>query len=110
MDHGEIVSGNTAYSRKVNGVGYELVNTSDRMTVYLDGKVHLDGPSGIRLVTDHSGHLEDVIGMSVRTVEGELFYQGERIPIRVKGNEMQRYADGSLSTERDIGIIHPTYR
>ncbi|WP_127546218.1 MGH1-like glycoside hydrolase domain-containing protein [Paenibacillus amylolyticus] len=110
MDHGEIVSGNTAYSRKVNGVGYELVNTPDRMTVYLEGKVHLDGPSGIRLVTDHSGHLEAVIGMSVRTVEGELYYQGERIPIRVKGNEMQRYADGSLSTERDIGIIHPTYR
>lgn len=110
MDHGEEVAGNTAYSRTVNGVHYELVNTPDNVTVYREGRVHIQGPAGIRLVTDRSGQLEGVIGMSARTIEGELRYQGTSIPIRIKGNEMQQYSDGDLKTERDIGIIYPAYR
>ncbi|MBU5347710.1 MGH1-like glycoside hydrolase domain-containing protein [Paenibacillus lautus] len=110
MDHGEEVSGNTAYSRTVNGLQYELVNTPDNVTVYREGRVHIQGPAGIRLVTDRSGQLEGVIGMSARTIEGELRYQGTSIPIRIKGNEMQQYSDGDLKTERDIGIIYPAYR
>lgn len=110
MDHGEEVAGNTAYSRTVNGQHYELVNTPDNVTVYREGRVHIQGPAGIRLVTDRSGQLEGVIGMSVRTIEGELRYQGMSIPIRIKGNEMQLYSDGVLKTERDIGIIYPAYR
>ncbi|WP_433938168.1 MGH1-like glycoside hydrolase domain-containing protein [Paenibacillus lautus] len=109
MDHGEEVAGNTAYSRTVNGLHYELVNTPDNVTVYREGRVHIQGPAGIRLVTDRSGQLEGVIGMSARTIEGELRYQGTSIPIRIKGNEMQQYSDGDLKTERDIGIIYPAY-
>ncbi|MFB4331180.1 hypothetical protein [Paenibacillus sp. CR_12] len=110
MDHGEEVAGNTAYSRTVNGLHYELVNTPDNVTVYREGRVHIQGPAGIRLVTDCSGQLDRVIGMSARTIEGELRYQGTSIPIRIKGNEMQQYSDGDLKTERDIGIIYPSYR
>ena len=110
MDHGEEVAGNTAYSRTVNGLHYELVNTPDNVTVYREGRIHIQGPAGIRLVTDRSGQLEGVIGMSVRTIEGELRYQGTSIPIRIKGNEMQQYSDGDLKTVRDIGIIYPAYR
>ncbi|ETT59934.1 hypothetical protein MHI43_02415 [Paenibacillus sp. FSL H8-0457] len=110
MDHGEEVAGNTAYSRTVNGLHYELVNTPDNVTVYREGRVHIQGPAGIRLVTDRSGQLEGVIGMSARIIEGELRYQGTSIPIRIKGNEMQQYSDGDLKTERDIGIIYPSYR
>lgn len=110
MDHGEEVAGHTAYSRTVNGLHFELVNTPERVTVYQDGNVLIEGPAGIRLVTDRSGHLEGIIGMSVRTIEGELVYRGTSIPIRIKGNEMQRYTDGSLKSERDIGIIYPSYR
>lgn len=110
MDHGEEVAGNTAYSRAVNGLHYELVNTPDNVTVYREGRVHIQGPAGIRLVTDRSGQLEGVIGMSARTIEGKLRYQGTSIPIRIKGNEMQQYSDGDLKTERDIGIIYPSYR
>lgn len=110
MDHGEEVAGNTAYSRTVNGLHYELVNTPDNVTVYREGRVHIQGPAGIRLVTDRNGQLEGVIGMSARTIEGKLRYQGTSIPIRIKGNEMQQYSDGDLKTERDIGIIYPSYR
>lgn len=110
MDHGEEVAGHTAYSRTVNGLHFELVNTPERVTVYQDGKILMEGPAGIRLITDQGGHLEGVIGMSVRTIEGELIYRGTSIPIRIKGNELQRYIEGSLKTERDIGIIYPSYR
>ncbi|MGE7824893.1 MGH1-like glycoside hydrolase domain-containing protein [Paenibacillus sp. NPDC093718] len=110
MDHGEEVAGNTAYSRTVDGLHYELVNTPDNVTVYREGRVHIQGPAGIRLVTDRSGQLEGVIGMSVRTVEGELRYQETSIPIRIKGNELQLYSGGDLKTKRDIGIIYPAYR
>lgn len=109
MDHGEEVAGHTAYSRTMNGLHFELVNTPERVTVYQDGKALMGGPAGIRFITDRSGHLEGVIGMSVRTIEGELIYRGNSIPIRIKGNELQRYAEGSLKTERDIGIIYPSY-
>ncbi|WP_411552757.1 MGH1-like glycoside hydrolase domain-containing protein [Paenibacillus lautus] len=110
MDHGEEVAGNTAYSRTVNGLHYELVNTPDNVIVYREGRIHIQGPAGIRLVTDRSGQLEGVLGMSVRTIEGELRYQGTSIPIRIKGNEIQLYSDGDLKTVRDIGIIYPAYR
>ncbi|OPG99679.1 hypothetical protein B2I21_01425 [Chryseobacterium mucoviscidosis] len=110
MDHGEEIAGRTAYSRTVNGLYFELVNTPERVKVYQDGNVLIEGPAGIRLITDRSGHLEGIIGMSVRTIEGELVYGGTSIPIRIKGNEMQRYTDGSLKSERDIGIIYPSYR
>lgn len=109
MDHGEEVAGHTAYSRTVNGLHFELVNTPERVTVYQDGKALMEGPAGIRFITDRSGHLEGVIGMSVRTIEGELIYRGKCIPFRIKGNELQRYIEGNLKTERDIGIIFPSY-
>lgn len=110
MDHGEEVAGETAYSRTVNGLHYELVNMQEHVTIYQGGVLYIQAPSGIRLITDRSGHLKGVIGMSVRTVEGEIFYQGKSIPLQIKGNEMQCYSDGKLKTERDIGIIYPTYR
>ncbi|MEK4052057.1 hypothetical protein MHB84_00275 [Paenibacillus sp. FSL F4-0087] len=109
MDHGEEVAGHTAYSRTMNGLHFELVNTPERVTVYQDGKVFMEGPAGIRFITDRSGHLEGIIGMSVRTIEGELIYRGKCIPFRIKGNELQRYIEGNLKTERDIGIIYPSY-
>lgn len=110
MDHGEEVAGETAYSRTLNGLQYELVNTHDQVTVYQNGTLHIQAPSGIRLITDRGGQLKAAIGMSVREVEGEIFYQGKSIPLRIKGNEKQCYRNGNLKSERDIGIIYPTYR
>ncbi|MGC5771701.1 MGH1-like glycoside hydrolase domain-containing protein [Paenibacillus pabuli] len=110
MDHGEEVASHTAYSRTVNGLHFELVNTPERVTVYQDGSILMEGPAGIRFITDRSGQLEGLIGMSAHPIEGELTYLGETLPIRIKGNELQRYTEGSLETERDIGIIYPSYR
>ncbi|EHB63600.1 MULTISPECIES: MGH1-like glycoside hydrolase domain-containing protein [Paenibacillus] len=110
MDHGEEIAGSTAYTRIVNGMRFELTNGSDTMTILRDGAVHIQAPSGIRLITDTAGKLEGIVGMSVRTVTGMLHYDGRSIAVEIKGNEQQRYQDGILTTERDIGIIYPTYR
>lgn len=110
MDHGEEVAGSTAYSRTVDGQPFELVNTSDQMMVYRKGSIHIQAPSGIRVITDRDGRLESIIGMSARTIEGELTYQGKSFPIRTKGNEMQAFTGDGLQTVRDIGMIYPSYQ
>ncbi|PAD32629.1 MGH1-like glycoside hydrolase domain-containing protein [Paenibacillus sp. 7523-1] len=110
MDHGEEVAGSTAYSRTVDGQPFELVNTSDQMMVYQKGSIHIQAPSGIRVITDREGRLESIIGMSVRTIEGELTYQGKSLPIQIKGNEMQCFTGDGLQTVRDIGMIYPSYQ
>lgn len=110
MDHGEEVAGETAYSRTVDGTQYELINNKDHISIYQNGTLHIQGPSGIRLITNRKGELQAIIGMSVRTVNGELIYHGKSTPINIKGNEMQHFMDGNLETVRDIGIIYPSYR
>ncbi|MBE7679079.1 MGH1-like glycoside hydrolase domain-containing protein [Paenibacillus sp. P13VS] len=110
MDHGEEVAGSTAYSRTVDGQPFELVNTSDQMVVYRKDSIHIQAPPGIRVITDRDGRLESIIGMSARTIEGELTYQGKSFPIRIKGNEMQAFTGDGLQTVRDIGMIYPSYQ
>ena len=109
MDHGEEVAENTAYSRTVNGVPYELVNTRESISIYKDGELYIEAPYGVRIVTDREGSLTGVIGMMVGTVAGELTYQGRSIPLSISGNELQRYKGGQLETVRDIGIVYPSY-
>lgn len=110
MDHGEEVAGITAYSRTVDGQPFELVNTPDQMVVYRKGSIYIQAPAGIRLITDRDGRLKSIIGMSVRTIEGELTYQGKSLPIRIKGNEMQCFTEDGMQTVRDIGMIYPSYQ
>ncbi|MCG7382361.1 hypothetical protein [Paenibacillus sp. ACRRY] len=110
MDHGGEVAGSTAYSRTVDEQPFELVNTPDQMVVYRKGSIHIQAPAGIRLITNRSGGLESIIGMSARTIEGELTYQGKSFPIRIKGNEMQCFIKDGLQTVRDIGMIYPSYQ
>lgn len=96
MDHGEEVANETAYSRTIEGSEFELVNTRDQAVVYRNGEMYLQFPSGIRAVTDRQGCLKSIIGMSVRTVEGELRYEGKGYPVTIKGNEVQQFDHGSL--------------
>jgi hypothetical protein len=109
MDHGEEVAGETAYARTVDGVRFELLNLRGGSELYRDGELQMAFPSGVRVVTNRSGELVGVLGMSVRTVEGTLRWDGRELPFAVRGNELLRYADGKLESVRDIGIVYPTY-
>lgn len=110
MDHGEDVAGETAYGRTVEGVTYELINTREGCEMYRDGERWIRFPSGIRIITDRRGELTGIVGMSVRTVEGQLHYRGRDIPFTVKGNERLAYVGGAFERALDIGIVYPTYR
>ncbi|MBB6729524.1 MGH1-like glycoside hydrolase domain-containing protein [Cohnella zeiphila] len=109
MDHGEEAAGETAYARTVDGVRYELLNLRGGSELYRDGMPHLAFPSGVRVIAGRFGQPIGVIGMSVRTVEGTLRWEGREFPFAVKGNQLLRFSDGKFESERDIGLIYPTY-
>lgn len=109
MDHGEEVANETAYSRTVEGIVYELVNTHAGSQIYRNGEAHIRFPNGIRVVTDRSGGLKSVIGMSIRTVQGRIVYEGKEYPIVAKGNEKLEFTAGRFISRMDIGVIAPGY-
>ncbi|WP_168119596.1 hypothetical protein [Paenibacillus sp. HB172176] len=109
MDHGAEVARETAYSRIVDGNAYEFINAEQESAIYRDGKEWLRFPGGIRIITDRSGELRGIIGMSVHPVAGTLRMGGVEIPFAVKGNEKLAYSQGGFISERDIGIVYPTY-
>ncbi|MBB6634984.1 MGH1-like glycoside hydrolase domain-containing protein [Cohnella thailandensis] len=109
VDHGSPVAEETAYSRTVDGVVYELYNTAEECYVFADGQLRFRFPAGVRLVTDRNGKLQSVVGMSARKVEGALLADGREIPLRVKGNEVWRAENGRLTLESAIGVVLPTY-
>ncbi|WP_438350325.1 MGH1-like glycoside hydrolase domain-containing protein [Paenibacillus sp. FA6] len=109
VDHGEQITGDLAYRRKVDEQTFEFVNTSDGCQIYRNGELKLVFPAGIRVVTDRNGQLLSIIGMTLQPISGELKFDGLEISFTVKGNEQLDYRDGQLVTVRDIGIVHPTY-
>lgn len=110
MNHGEEIASETGYSRIVDGISYELLNTREGAEIYRYGERYIRFPSGIRVITGRDGSLKSIVGMSVRTVEGTLHYQGNAIAFKVKGNEVLQYENGAFSKASDIGIVNPTYR
>ncbi|MHA6485097.1 MGH1-like glycoside hydrolase domain-containing protein [Paenibacillus sp. strain BS8-2] len=109
MDHGEEIAEETAYSRWIDGIRYELLNGKVSSTLYREGRVWMTFPGGIRVRTNRQGELLGVTGMTVQTVSGELQFDGAAIPFEVKGNEVLAYRDGAFVSVQEIGIVYPTY-
>jgi len=110
LDHGEETAEQTAYSRTVDGVTFELVNTREGSAIYRNGELHIRFPYGARIATDRGGRLKSVIGMTVRTVQGRIEYQGREYPIAVQGNEKLDLTDGQFVGVRNIGVVVPAYQ
>jgi hypothetical protein len=110
QDHGETIADESGYSRIVDGEMFEFISTRELSTVYRGGEAYLSIPYGTRAVTDRSGQLKAIIGMSVRTIQGTVWYEGQEIPLVVKGNEQVELVDGQFIRIRDQGVIYPTYR
>ncbi|CAM4509601.1 hypothetical protein FHS16_003046 [Paenibacillus endophyticus] len=110
MDHGEELAGETGYSRIVDGVTFELVNTRLRCEIYKDGERCMSFPSGIRILTARDGSLKGIVGMSTRLVSGVVNYGDKELNFQIKGNEQQYYENHSFVKGTDIGIINPAYR
>ncbi len=71
LDHGASARA-IAYSRVIDGVGFELAADDERVVVLRGGMPHLSFPRGWRVVTDAEGHAIAVVGLAGREVEGRL--------------------------------------
>ncbi len=109
IDHGETVAEETGYSRNVDGACFEFVNERGGSSVYKEGELLYTLPEGVRLVTDREGNLKGLIGMTVRTVSGQITHGEKTIPFTVRGNERLDY-DGTVFVSTDNpGVILPNF-
>jgi hypothetical protein len=109
MDHGAVLATETGYGRAVDGRLFELVNDRDGATVYCDGERVYAFPAGVRLVTDRAGEPEALVGMTVRTVRGEVWWRGRGVPFAVRGNETLRWAGEGFVSVDSPGVVPPQY-
>ncbi|WP_199731652.1 MGH1-like glycoside hydrolase domain-containing protein [Cohnella endophytica] len=109
LDHGAKLADETAYARRVDGIEYELHNTREECAIYRDGRLLCGFPYGVRVVTDRSGTLTKLVGMSFRPLEGNIRLDDRDIPFRIEGNETLRLIGDRFETESSPGIVLPAY-
>jgi hypothetical protein len=109
IDHGVIVAEETGYRRHVDGSVFELINRPGMSFVYRNGELLYSFPEGIRLITDRTGLLLGIIGMSNRTIEGHVKNNGEKFHFTAQGNEVLRLDNGSFVSINNPGVIPPNY-
>jgi hypothetical protein len=98
----------TAYARTVDGQRFELVNSGAATTAYRDEALLYSAPKGVRVVTDRSGTIRSIIGMSAAPVEGALEAGGTALAFRAEANEQLDLIDGNLVSVRKGGYVAPT--
>ena len=109
IDYGEIVAEGTGYSRTVDQAAYEFVNEKEGSAVYKNGEPLYTFPGGVRLITDRSGGLKALIGMTARTVKGEVALPDRTIPFTVSGNERLAYTGNGFVSVEKPGVVLPCY-
>jgi mannosylglycerate hydrolase MGH1-like protein len=109
QDFGAVVAKETGYARTVDGVCFELVNKQDGSSVYRDEDLLCSVPRGVRLVTDRRGDLRGLIGMSVRTITGEIVWKDRVIPFSAAGNERLEYTGAEFVSVANPGVVTPRH-
>lgn len=99
----------TAYSRKIDGTGFELVNSEQGCAIYRDTEPFMTFPKGIRVVTGRDGILKSLIGMSVKPVKGELVQDGQHLEFTINPNQQLAFEGSALRSVRDPGLVTPSY-
>lgn len=98
----------TAYSRVVEGVTYELVNTSALTMAWREGELLFEAPKGVRVVTDRAGKIVALVGMSVNPIEGMLTTAEGEMAFRVSANEQLEVINGRLVSALKPGLVPPS--
>jgi len=99
----------TAYARDVDGVRFELVNTATESVAYRNGELLFRAPRGVRIVTDRSGQLQALIGMSASPITGSLEVAGASIAFSIAANEQLEFSGGTFRSVRAPGFVPPAY-
>ncbi|UXN72315.1 hypothetical protein N8D56_13130 [Devosia sp. A8/3-2] len=103
------VAHETAYARTVDGRHFELVNTQTHSTAYRDGELLFRAPKGVRIITDRTGTIAGLIGMSVNTITGTLQTQNGAFDFTAAANEQLHLENGAFTRLHNPGLVHPTY-
>ena len=108
VDHAPVAD-STGYARRVDGSGYELVNTAEQSVVYRDGRRYASFPNGWRLVTGRDGRARGIVGMSARPVTGALVLDGSTGTFTLAGNERVTLdTEGREVSRTALGVVPPT--
>lgn len=108
MDHRDAAH-RTAYSRRVDGQTFELVNTPDGCTAFRDGTVLFNSPYGIRVITDRAGAIRGAIGMSLQPVVGSIDRPEGALEIEIGPNQHLALEGTSWRSRADPGLVYPSY-
>lgn len=109
MDYGEALATETAYSRDIDGVVFEIKNSEAGSVIRKNGKIHAEVPYGVRLVTDMSGEVLEIIGIVDREVKGALQINGNSYGFAVSGNEVVKFNGKRFDTVKNPGVVHLSY-
>jgi hypothetical protein len=99
----------TAYARNIDGTGFELLNLAEHSELYRDGDLLGRFPAGLRIVTDRSGTLREIIGLTSRPVTGTIDWQGQSQAIAIAPNERQAFGAEGFETIANPGLTLPSY-
>lgn len=99
----------TAYARTVDGVQFELLNLAEGAEVHRNGEWLGGFPAGLRIVTNRAGNLTEVVGLTSRTVTGEIEWLGERFDISIGPNQRWRFGAGGFQPVANPGLVLPSY-
>ena len=99
----------TGYARTVDGQDFELINTSSHIAAYRDGAPLFSAPHGVRIITDRTGQITGLVGMSASTVTGELTTAEGNYSFAIGPNEQLDLKGQELVRVRDPALVAPTY-
>jgi hypothetical protein len=99
----------TAYGRTVDGVVFELLNTEGASELHRDGQHFASFPTGLRLINDRTGTLIGAVGVSSRTIEGTIEYDGRQWDLTIGPNQRWSFEEGQWRLASDPGLVLPTH-
>ena len=106
LEHGTAATA-CAYARIVDDVELELAGDDESVVVYRDRAEHLRFPRGWRVVTDRTGSVSTVVGLSPVAIEGELVVDGSRVALTAGPNERVSVLDGRVTGRSGPGFVAP---
>tara|TARA_R110002124_G_scaffold284368_1_gene461484 strand:+ start:6518 stop:8167 length:1650 start_codon:yes stop_codon:yes gene_type:complete len=99
----------TGYARRVDGHDFELINTLDGIAAWRDRAPLFSAPRGVRIITDRSGEVLGLVGMSASPVSGTLTTEHGEYAFAIAANEQLDLQGGQLVQTRNPGLVVPTY-
>jgi len=97
----------TAYSRRVDGVQWELVADDATVHTLRDGDGWLAFPRGWRVETDRGGAVRAVIGVDAAPVGGVLVTPSGELALTPEPNERVTIDDGIVAGRAQLGFVPP---